>query len=407
VIDQLMEDFKLRYGGNVDEVRAFFAPGRVNLIGEHTDYNGGYVFPAALSVGTWALARPRQDGIYQFASNQFDGKIDCSISNVIYKKEDDWANYPKGVLHQLLSLFKATGGAPAPATESLKGADILFHGNIPNGAGLSSSASIELVTALAMTKLASLEVPMLELVKLSQRVENQFIGVNCGIMDQFAVGMGKKDHAMILKCNTLEHDYVPFKNVGYKLVITNTNKRRGGLADTKYNERRRECEEGLRIIQSQYPHITSLGDLRYDEWKRIREVIPSDVIRNRVEHVISEDERVILATESLPENDLLTFGQLMKKSHESLRDLYEVTGFELDTLFEEASKAEGCIGTRMTGAGFGGCNVSLVKEDHVEAFKETVANNYTAKTGLVPTFYVCDIGDGAREITEEVGVWQF
>jgi galactokinase len=405
MIDQLRKDFISKFGGTPPEVRGFFAPGRVNLIGEHTDYNGGYVFPAALTVGTWALARPRQDGVYRFSSNQFDGVIECSLSKLAYKKEDDWANYPKGVLDQLLALPREMGEASMASL--LGGADILYHGNIPNGAGLSSSASIELATAIAITKLAGLEIPMIELVKLSQRAENQFIGVNCGIMDQFAVGMGKKDQAMILKCSTLEYQYVPFVIQGYKLIVTNTNKSRGGLAGTKYNERREECEEGLKIIKSEYPHISSLGDLRYDEWSKIRQIISSETIRNRLEHVISEDERVILATESLKKNELDTFGELMKKSHESLRDLYEVTGFELDTLYEEASKAEGCIGTRMTGAGFGGCNVSLVKGEKVDSFKETVSKHYTAKTGLVPTFYICDIGDGAREITQEVEAWQY
>ncbi|WP_134704562.1 galactokinase [Ammoniphilus sp. YIM 78166] len=388
-INQLKTRFAEEFGGHQD-VRLFFAPGRVNLIGEHTDYNGGYVFPAALTYGTWALVTPRQDGKLRFVSTHFNVKAECSLDQLVYVKEEDWANYPKGVISKLLTY--------PSISSSLRGADILYYGNIPNGAGLSSSASIELVTALAISRLVNSDIPMIELVQLSQQAENQFVGVNCGIMDQFAVGMGKKDHAMLLKCDTLQYDYVPFQANGYKLVITNTNKRRG-LADSKYNERRSECEQGLLQIQKVLPYILSLGDLRYAEWEQVRGVIQSDVIRNRVEHVVSENERVLLATRSLKENDLISFGQYMLQSHESLRDLYEVTGLELDTLFEEAAKVPGCVGTRMTGAGFGGCNVSLVREEAVEEFKKRVAENYTLRTGFIPDFYVCEVGDGAKEIT--------
>lgn len=387
---ELKELFQKQYGYN-EGVRVFFAPGRVNLIGEHTDYNGGYVFPAALTFGTWAAAAPRKDNVYRFASANFPTEAECSVSEpLIYREDDDWANYPKGVLNELIQLAK-------DENKSYSGADILFYGNIPNGAGLSSSASIELVTALALSKLAGFDIPMLELVKLGQRAENRFVGVNCGIMDQFAVGMGKKDHAMMLKCDTMEYQYVPVKIEGYKLVITNTNKRRG-LADSKYNERRSECEEGLAIIKNYLPEVQSLGDVSLQNWNKVKNHIENETIRRRVEHVITENERVLSATKSLQENDLVSFGEMMKQSHESLRDLYEVTGFELDTLFEEAAKVKGCIGTRMTGAGFGGCNVSLVKEDAVDDFKEKVAHNYSLKTKLDPDFYVCEIGDGAKEV---------
>jgi galactokinase len=382
--------------GYEEGIRVFFAPGRVNLIGEHTDYNGGYVFPAALTIGTWALAAPRKDGVYRFRSTNFGLKVDIRQEEIVFKKEEDWANYPKGMLHALLNKH-----TPSLASH-LHGADLLFHGNIPSGAGLSSSASIMLVTAIALTKLAQVEIPMIELVQLAQKAENEFIGVNCGIMDPFVIGMGKKGHAIKLKCDTLEYEYFPIRIDGYKLVITNTNKRRG-LVDSKYNERRRECEEGLRLIRREMPQIRSLGDLRYETWRKIAHVIKDDVIRRRVEHVVSENERVLLATQSLTENDLGKFGELMRQSHESLRDLYEVTGKELDALFEAGRRAEGCIGTRMTGAGFGGCCVSLVEEEKVERFKEAVSRAYTEKTGLIPSFYVCDIGDGAKEVTEVVG----
>jgi galactokinase len=385
---ELIQLFRETFGYS-DGVRIFFAPGRVNLVGEHTDYNGGYVFPAALTFGTWAIAAPREDGIYRFRSANFDTGADISISDLTYREEDDWANYPKGVLNELLKLPQAE--------ESFVGADILYYGNIPNGAGLSSSASIELATGVALSTLAGLEIKMLDLVKLGQNAENHFVGVNCGIMDQFAVGMGKEGHAIALKCDTLEYNYVPVKIDGYKIVITNTNKRRG-LADSKYNERRQECEAGLKLIQSELPQIQSLGDLSVEEWMKVKHVISDEVISRRVEHVVTENARVLSAMKALKEHDLNEFGKLMKASHVSLRDLYEVTGTELDQLFEEASNVEGCVGTRMTGAGFGGCNVSIVKEDAVDSFKSAVFENYRAKTGLKPEFYVCELGDGAKEV---------
>lgn len=389
--NEVNEGFE-QYFGRGEGVRYFFAPGRVNLIGEHTDYNGGYVFPAALTFGTYAAAAPRQDGLYRFRSLQFEAQVDCNRAEVVYRKEDDWANYPKAVLAQLLELPNTSGAASA-----YSGADVVFWGNVPNGAGLSSSASIELATALAVTTLAGVQLPMLELVKLSQRAENRFVGVNCGIMDQFAVGMGKQGQAMMLKCDTLDYDYVPLDTEGYKLIITNTNKRRG-LADSKYNERRQQCEDGLEAIRRERPELSSLGELSVEAWEQVRHVLTDPVIANRVEHVVREDDRVVRAKSSLAAGDLATFGLLMKQSHESLRDLYEVTGFELDTLFAVARDVDGCIGTRMTGAGFGGCNVSLVREDAVDTFRSIVNERYTQQTGLVPSFYVCDIGDGAKEI---------
>ncbi|GAA3405216.1 galactokinase [Paenibacillus hodogayensis] len=389
-LGQLRARFAERFGSD-EGVRCFFAPGRVNLIGEHTDYNGGYVFPAALTFGTYALIKPRTDGVYRFRSSQFAAEADVNVSDVRHLPEHDWANYPKGVLSELLRLEE--GGY----ADRLRGADILYDGNVPNGAGLSSSASIELVTALAFAETAGLSLPMLTLVQLSQRAENRFVGVNCGIMDQFAVGMGKRAHAVMLKCDTLDYQYVPFRIDGCKLIITNTNKRRG-LADSKYNERRQQCEDGLKWIREKLPELGSLGELTAERWEQVRHAIPDPLIANRVEHVVAEDDRVLKARVYLEQGELEAFGLLMNASHESLRDLYEVTGFELDTLYEEARAVEGCIGTRMTGAGFGGCNVSIVRDEAVERFQRSVADNYTAKTGLVPSFYVCDIGDGAKEL---------
>lgn len=386
----LLQEFHERFGQGEAEARVFFTPGRVNLIGEYTDFNGGHVFPASLSVGTWAVARPRQDGMYHFQSTNFDLTVQTRVNSIVYKKEDDWANYPKGVLVELLEL---AGDEAARYT----GADILFHGNIPNGAGLSSSASIEVLTGMALSNLAGCPVGRIELAKLAQRAENKFVGVNCGIMDQFAVAMGKADHAIMLKCDTLDYEYVPVKLDGYTIVITNTNKRRG-LADSKYNERRSECESGLAILQQSMTSIETLGDVSYENWQRYKETIKDEIVQKRVDHVISENARVLKATEALKKQDVVLFGQLMKHSHESLRDLFEVTGKELDVLYEEACKVEGCIGTRMTGAGFGGCNVSIVKSEATAQFQEEVAKRYEERTRLVPEFYLCDIGDGAKEI---------
>lgn len=386
----LLQEFQERFGRREDECRVFFTPGRVNLIGEYTDFNGGHVFPASLSVGTWAVARPRQDGIYHFQSTNFDLTVQTEVKSIVYKKEDDWANYPKGVLVELLKL---AGEEAARYT----GADILFHGNIPNGAGLSSSASIEVLTGMALSKLAGFPIDNIELAKLAQRAENKFVGVNCGIMDQFAVAMGKANHAIMLKCDTLDYQYVPVELDGYTIVITNTNKRRG-LADSKYNERRAECESGLAILQQSMPGIETLGDISYENWQKYKDTIKDEVVQRRVDHVISENTRVLNATDALKKYDIALFGKLMKQSHESLRELFEVTGKELDVLYEEACKVEGCIGTRMTGAGFGGCNVSVVKNEAVASFKEEVAQHYEDRTGLVPEFYLCDIGDGAKEL---------
>ena len=385
LFEQLFEPGELRY---------FFAPGRINLIGEHTDYTGGQVFPAALTLGTWAVVRTREDGRYRFASTGFPGVIERDAAEIQYRAEDSWANYPKGMVEQ----FAACGLMVA-------GADMLFHGDIPNGAGLSSSASIELVTGVALRALADSDLPMVELVKMAQRVENDYIGLKSGIMDQFAVGMGRSEHAMMLRCDTLEHHHVPIRLGEYRLVIANTNKRRE-LVDSKYNERWNECATALVTLQEHSPGLNCLGELQLAEWETLRSVIQSETIRRRVDHVVAENARVRASKTALEQGDLQRFGQLMIQSHESLRDLYEVTGAELDALFEQARHAEGCIGTRMTGAGFGGCTISLVHRDSLEAFVEAVEQGYTEQTGLKPTFYMSEIGGGAREITEEVRAWQ-
>jgi galactokinase len=384
-INQLKEDFLKLYGNAESPLRVFFSPGRVNLIGEHTDYNGGLVFPCALSFGTYLVARKNNQNKIQFASTNFDFKIAVSLDKITEKHGSEWVNYPLGVMNQFLKKGL-----------SLEGMDLLYSGDIPNGAGLSSSASIEVVTAFALNTMFNYKLEVVELVKLSQKAENEFVGVNCGIMDQFAVGMGKKDHAIALQCDTLKYEMVPVKLNDHKLIISNTNKRRG-LADSKYNERRAECDKAVEFINKVKP-IKNLGELNYADFATIQESIPSEIIRQRAHHVVAENQRVIDAIDALKQGELDVFGELMNSSHDSLRDDYEVTGKELDALVDEARKIKGVIGSRMTGAGFGGCTVTLIRANAVETFKTKVAENYKKATGLTPDFYVADIGDGVKEI---------
>jgi len=381
----VIEALEKFYGKNDVEIRLFYSPGRVNLIGEHTDYNGGYVFPCALDFGTYAAIRKRNDKKVFMASLNFDLKVEVDLDALNFDKSHDWANYPKGVLKVLQD-----------EGYDFSGFEIVFEGNIPNGAGLSSSASIELVTAVAVDEVFNLNIDRIKLVKLCQKAENTFVGVNCGIMDQFAVGMGKKDHAILLKSDILEYSYVPLKLEGYKILITNTNKRRG-LLDSKYNERRSECEKALSYLQKALP-VKNLSEITIEQFEEYKDLIPDEVLRKRAKHVITENKRVLDAVKALNDKDLIRFGELMIESHNSLKDDYEVTGKELDTLVEEALKLKGVIGSRMTGAGFGGCTVSIVKEDAVEEFIKVVTHNYTQKIGYRPTVYITGIGEGAGEI---------
>ncbi|SFG41666.1 galactokinase [Halobacillus alkaliphilus] len=370
-----------------EPVDLFFAPGRVNLIGEHTDYNGGHVFPCALSVGTYAAAQKRKDTTVRLYSMNFPdlGVIETDIEYLNYRDEDDWANYPKGVIET----FRAAG------YEISSGMDIAFYGNIPNGAGLSSSASIELVTSVVLKELFQLSVDPVEMVKLSQQAENEFVGVNCGIMDQFAIGMGKKDHAILLNCDSLEYQHTPIDLTDHALIIANTNKRRG-LADSKYNERREQCEEALKDLQQELS-IHSLGDLTKAEFEDHKHLIEDSLAQKRAKHAVYENRRTMEAVEKLNAGDIEGFGQLMNESHVSLRDDYEVTGKELDALVEAAWQ-EGAVGSRMTGAGFGGCTISIVDRTQVEAFMENVGRKYSEQTGLEADFYKVEIGDGAKKI---------
>ncbi|WP_173915560.1 galactokinase [Halobacillus sp. Marseille-Q1614] len=384
-----LKDVFLEQFGQDGDLTHFYAPGRVNLIGEHTDYNGGHVFPCALSVGTYAVARKRKDQKVKFYSTNFSelGIIETNLKELKYEEKHNWANYPKGVIAGIQENF----------VDLPYGLEIAFYGNIPNGAGLSSSASIELVTGIVVNELFDLNIDRIELVKLSQKAENEFVGVNCGIMDQFAIGMGKKDHAILLDCDSLNYTYTLIKLEKEKLIIANTNKRRG-LADSKYNERRQQCEQALRELQHEL-NIVSLGDLSIDEFEQNKHLISDDIVTKRARHAVYENQRTIQAVEKLKQGNVEEFGKLMNESHKSLRDDYEVTGKELDAL-AEAAWSEGAIGARMTGAGFGGCTINLVHEESVESFIADVGRKYTEETGLTADFYVVDIGDGAKVLSE-------
>lgn len=383
-LDNLKNDFMKLYG--TGEVRFFFSPGRVNLIGEHIDYNGGFVLPCAIEYGTYAVVRKRNDSIINFASTNFDLKVKVNADDIIYDKNDDWANYPKGVIKIMQNMGYTASGM-----------DILISGNIPNGAGLSSSASLEVLTGVIVNNLFNNgDIPQIELVKIGQKAENTFVGVNCGIMDQFAVGMGKKNSAIMLDCDNLSYSYADIDLKQYIMVIMNTNKRRA-LSASKYNKRREECEEALSIINKYYK-IDALCSLTPEEFDNAKFQIKKEDIRNRAEHAVYENDRVKRAFAALNEEKLQEFGNLLVESHNSLRDLYEVTGIELDTIVCEALKAEGCIGARMTGAGFGGCAIAIVLKDKAEEFKNTVSAKYYDKIGYKPDFYITGIGNGTSEI---------
>ncbi|WP_042357204.1 galactokinase [Bacillus rubiinfantis] len=371
--------------------QAFFAPGRINLIGEHTDYNGGHVFPCAITYGTYAVARKREDALVRLYSKNFPEKgiIEFSLHELDYNAEHAWANYPKGMIRYII---EAGFGIPA-------GFDCAIEGNIPNGAGLSSSASIELLIGVLVNGLFGLEIPRLQLIKIGKRVENEFIGVNSGIMDQFAVGMGKQDAGILLDCQTLEYQYAPIVMGNHKIIIMNTNKRRE-LADSKYNERRSECEEALKELQKELP-IEALGQLSEQQFEGNKHLISNETIQKRAKHAVYENIRTLKALDELKAGNLEAFGQLMNQSHISLRDDYEVTGIELDSLVEAAWQQPGVLGARMTGAGFGGCAIAIVANSEVESFIANVGAAYQQKIGYRADFYVASIGDGAKEIEME------
>lgn len=375
--------------GEGGDIREYFAPGRVNLIGEHTDYNGGHVFPCALTIGTYACARLREDGVLRFYSENFpeQGVLETAIDDMVYHKELSWSNYPRGVIQAAAEMGYAID----------RGMDILYYGTIPNSSGLSSSASIEILTGYVLRDLFGFDFDGVTNALIGQRAENRFIGVNCGIMDQFAISMGRKDSAIFLDTATLQYEYAPIELSGVRIVIMNTNKKRG-LGDSKYNERRAECEQALAELKKVLP-ISSLGELDEIQFEANITAISSPICRKRARHAVYENRRTLQAVAALRSGDLAGFGELMNASHISLRDEYEVTGTELDTLVSAAWQQEGVIGARMTGAGFGGCAVSLVKEECVPAFIEGVGASYLAAIGYEATFYVVEIGDGPTRIS--------
>lgn len=388
MIDTLYKTYQNIFGEK-ESLRSFFAPGRVNLIGEHIDYNGGHVFPCALDIGTYALVGKRKDNKFCFYSTNFSqiGTIEIyALTKPVYDKVHDWVNYPKG----MLDIFAKNGFVPT------HGLNIVIGGNIPNGAGLSSSASLEMLMAVILNNIFEFEISPIDMVKWGQMAENNFIGVASGIMDQFASMMGKKGNAILLNCNSLQYSYAPLDLNDYTIVIINSNKRRG-LADSKYNERVRECASALKQLQQKLP-ITNLCELDKDTLSKNISLITEPVNQSRALHVVTENERTLNALKTLNNHDLNAFGRLMIESHISLRDNYAVTGIELDTLVEESLKIKGTIGSRMTGAGFGGCTVNIVKLENLDEFTETVSLNYTKKIGLKADFYVATLGEGAREI---------
>lgn len=385
-MEQLQQIFAEKFGEK--GTGSYFAPGRINLIGEHTDYNGGYVFPASITIGTYGVARKRADKQIRLYSENFPEKgiITFSLDDLEYRKEDDWTNYPKGVIRYL----KAAGHAID------SGIEIAFYGNIPNGAGLSSSASIELLTGVILDDLFGLAIERLELILTGKKVENEFIGVNSGIMDQFAIGMGKKDHALLLDTNTLAYDLVPAEFGDYVVAIMNTNKRRE-LADSKYNERRGECEEALKRLQTKLK-IQSLGELDEATFFAHTSLIEDPTLIKRAKHAVTENQRTLKAKAALEAGDLESFGHLLDASHASLRDDYEVTGIELDTLVAAAQEQPAVLGARMTGAGFGGCAIALVKKSEWEAFATAVKESYREKIDYETDIYQASIDDGARKL---------
>lgn len=383
-IQQLRSNFATIFGAEADHT--FFSPGRINLIGEHTDYNGGHVFPAAISLGTYGVARKRDDNLLRFYSANFEDKgiIEVPLEDLHFEKAHNWTNYPKGVLHFLQKAGHVID----------KGMDVYVFGNIPNGSGLSSSASLELLTGIIAERLFDLKLERLDLVKIGKQTENEFIGVNSGIMDQFAIGMGADQRAIYLDTNTLEYDLVPLDLKDNVVVIMNTNKRRE-LADSKYNERRAECEKAVEELKQKLS-IATLGELNEWDFDEYSYLIQDENRLKRARHAVLENQRTLQAQAALQAGNLEKFGRLMNASHVSLEHDYEVTGLELDTLAHTAWEQEGVLGARMTGAGFGGCAIALVRKDAVEAFQKNVGQKYEEVVGYAPSFYIAEIAGGSR-----------
>lgn len=393
MVAELKKQFIETFGGSDEELRVFASPGRVNLIGEHTDYNGGPVFPAALTMKTTIIARLRDDDVIRLKATDLDIVVEAKIDELEkYKGTLKWGDYQLGVALELKN-----------AGYDIVGCDLLYHDKTPHGGGLSSSAAIEVSTALMFATFSNekrginKEIDMIEMAKLGQAAEHSYIGVKCGIMDQFASAMGKANHAIYLDCATLDYELVPLELGECCLVLSNTNKKHS-LGASKYNERRGECEEGLAAMKSVLPEIEQLADISPEQFEENKDVINSEVVRRRVKHVVYECDRVHKSVEALKKGDLTDFGQLMNASHDSLRYDYEVTCDELDVLAEEARRLPYVVGSRMTGAGFGGCTVSVVRKDKAQEFIDTIAPIYREKIGHDASFYITDIGDGGKEI---------
>lgn len=386
--ERLIQKFQELYGKE-GEIRAYFAPGRVNLIGEHTDYNGGHVFPCALTLGTYGIVRNREDRKLRFYSENFEslGIIETSLDDLVPDKAASWTNYPKGVMWA----FEKRG------YELACGMDILIYGDIPGGSGLSSSASLEVLTGLILKDTFGFEdLSMVEVALIGQDSENNFNGCNCGIMDQFASAMGKKDHAIFLDTNTLNYEYAPVMLQDARIVITNS-KVKHSLVDSAYNDRRNECETALKELQAELS-IQSLGELTEEEFELHKEAIKDPVRQKRAKHAVYENQRTIRAAEALKKNDVELFGRLMNESHQSLKEDYQVSCQEIDILVDMAQAMPGVLGSRITGGGFGGCTVSIVKNDAVDGFISQIGKTYKEKVDHEAEFYVVDIGDGAKII---------
>lgn len=390
-IETVLQAFEENFG-NADEARLFFAPGRVNLIGEHTDYNGGHVFPCAISLGTYAAAKKRDDRVMRFYSANFPqaGVIETSLDDLVPSKEAGWTNYPKGVVWAF-----AKKGHPIDS-----GFDMAIYGDIPNGSGLSSSASLEVLTGTMLRAFFGMEdtVSNEDLAFIGQYSENEYNGMKCGIMDQFASAMGKAGNAIFLDTNTMEFEYAPLDLKGMKLMVTNTNKKHS-LVDSEYNLRREQCAQALKDLQTKLD-IKTLGDLSIEEYEANKNLITDEVCRRRAKHAVYENQRTIEAVAALKAGDVEKFGKLMNESHVSLRDDYETSCPEADILAEEAWKIPGVLGSRITGGGFGGCTVSIVKDEAVETFKKTLGDVYLEKVGYPASFYTLEIGDGPKEIAK-------
>jgi galactokinase len=383
MMEDLLKEFDNRFHAAPQHV--FFCPGRVNLIGEHIDYNGGKVLPCAISLGIWLAISKNTDKLFRFQCLNFPETAELHLQHSYSRTGKDWYNYPLGVL----SHFAEQG-------QSLSGLDMLFAGNLPIGSGLSSSASIEVLMAFAVSKLFGLDISKKDIALLSKKVENEFIGVNCGIMDQFAVAMGQESHAILLNCDTIEHEYIPLQLGDYVLAIINTNKPRK-LSESKYNERFMECGKALTALKKELP-LQNLCDIAPDEFIRHRHLIGDPVLEKRALHVIAENQRVRQAAKALQAHDLSAFGKLMYASHQSLQDLYEVSGKELDTVIEFCKTYYECAGARMTGAGFGGCAIALVKKKCFNDFAQKITAYYKERVGYEPGVFASEVGDGVREI---------